>query len=85
MLKLFSIFLIISSVTIFANEGYELVKELNLNPASKVKRQWNRVFKREVKMKEYGIDKLTSEQKEVLKEYLLDHAADSDHPEKAGI
>ena len=36
-------------------------------------------------MKKYGIDKLSSEDKDALKAYLVDHAADSDSPEAAGM
>jgi hypothetical protein len=36
-------------------------------------------------MKKYGIDKLSDSDKALLKEYLMNHAADSDNPEAAGI
>jgi len=36
-------------------------------------------------MKKYGIDKLSKTQQIQLKKYLLDHAADSDHPTVAGM
>lgn len=83
---LFLIFTFLLNLTpIYANSGYEIAKMLELSPASKVKRQWIRVFSKERKMIEYGIDDLTESEKRVLKEYLLSHAADSNHPEKAGF
>ena len=69
----------------FANEGRELAIKLHLNASSKAIRQWQRVFKKKRKMKRYGIDKLSPQEREALKEYLLNHAADSDHPEAAGL
>ena len=65
--------------------GKEIAKKLGINPSSKAIKQWERVFKKERKMKKYGIDKLSAADKEALKKYVLDHAADSDHPEAAGI
>jgi len=69
----------------FAGEGRDLAIKLHLNAGSKAIRQWQRVFKKTRKMKRYGIDKLSPSQRETLKEYLLNHAADSDHPEAAGL
>ena len=78
----FSLMLI---ATLAAANGKILAKELGIDPSSKAIRQWERVFKKERKMKKLGIDKLTDAQKDELKRYLIDHAADSDHPEAAGI
>jgi len=63
----------------------DIAKELNLIPGKKAIIQWERVFKSERKMKKYGIDKLTKLEQKELKEYLLNHAADSDHPTVAGM
>jgi hypothetical protein len=62
----------------------ETAKALHLIPGKKAIIQWERVFKSERKMKKYGINKLSTKEKEALKKYLLDHAADSDHPTVAG-
>jgi len=47
-------------------------------------RQWERIFKSDRKMKRYGIDGLSDEDKKMLKKYLIGHSADSDAPELAG-
>jgi len=70
--------------SLLATTPEEIVKRLSLNPATKVIMQWERVFKSKRKMKRYKIDKLTDEEKKILKEYLLSHAADSDKPKFAG-
>jgi len=62
-----------------------IAKELHLVAGKKAIIQWERVFKSERKMKKYGIDKLSKTQQIQLKKYLLDHAADSDHPTVAGM
>jgi len=73
----------------FANanniKSIELAKSLNLSAGSKAIVQWERVFKSERKMKRYKIDTLTLQQKNALKEYLIEHAIDSDKPTIAGI
>jgi len=69
----------------FSSTGKELAVKLHLSAGSKAIRQWQRVFKKERKMKRYGINKLSPSDKEALKEYLVNHAADSDHPEAAGL
>ena len=61
-----------------------LAKKLDLNPASKAIKQWERVFKSQRKMKRYGIDKLNQKERKVLEIYLENHAADSETPEFAG-
>ena len=64
--------------------GKEIAKSLGINPSSKAIKQWEKVFKKERKMKKLGIDKLSDSDKAELKKYLINHAADSDHPEAAG-
>jgi flagellar biosynthesis protein FliP len=73
------------SVFLFAKTGKEIAKDLKINPSVKAISQWKRLFKKMKKMKKYGIDKLSEEDKSKLKEYLLNHAADSDQPESAGF
>lgn len=65
--------------------GEELAVKLGIDPASKAMKQWERVFTKQRYMVRLGIDKLTDEEKEILKEYLFDHAADSDRPTAAGL
>ena len=78
------IMLCIMAIMAYAN-GKDIAKSLGLDPSSKAIKQWERVFKKDRKMKKYSIDKLSKAEKEDLKKYLTDHAADSDHPEAAGI
>ena len=69
----------------FAASGKELATKLALSASSKAGKQWKRVFKSKRKLKRYGIDKLNDDEKNILKQYLINHAADSDAPEAAGI
>jgi ABC-type metal ion transport system substrate-binding protein len=85
MKKLFAIVTLLLAVTLFASSGKELANKLGISAASKASSQWNRVFKKTRKMKKYGIDKLSDADKSTLKTYLVDHAADSDAPEAAGM
>ena len=64
--------------------GKEVAKSLGIDPSSKAIKQWEKVFKKEHKMKKLGIDKLSDADKVELEKYLIDHAADSDHPAAAG-
>lgn len=82
-IRIFIAFIAVTSM-LYAN-GKESAKDLGLNPSSKAIKQWQRVFKKERKMKKLGIDKLSAADKKALEQYLENHAADSDHPEAAGI
>jgi len=82
-MKIFLAFIFLFSL-IYA-DGRSIARKLGLDPSSKAIKQWERVFKSKRKMKKYGIDKLSEKEKEELKEYLINHAADSDHPEAAGM
>ncbi|NPA28888.1 MAG: hypothetical protein GXO33_01745 [Epsilonproteobacteria bacterium] len=64
--------------------GEALARMLHLSAGSKAMIQWERVFKSERKMKRYGIDRLSEEEKKRLKRYLINHAVDSDQPTVAG-
>jgi len=70
-----------------ANEDMarNLVYKLSLSAGSKAVKQWERIFTSMKKMKRYKIDQLDSNEREVLKDYLIDHAIDSDQPTVAGI
>jgi len=84
--KYLILFLILLNLTLEADtinaEG--IAYKLKLSAGSKAIVQWERVFKSERKMKRYKIDKLTSQQQDLLKEYLINHAIDSDQPTVAG-
>lgn len=79
------IFLLSFVITLSFASGKDLAKSLGLNPSSKAIKQWERVFDKDGKMEKYGINKLSDADKEVLKKYLMNHAADSDQPAAAGI
>jgi len=83
-IKIIVVFLLFLFSNLFALNPEILVKKLSLNPASKAMMQWERVFKSERKMRRYKLNLLTENEKRVLKEYLLSHAADSDKPKFAG-
>ena len=87
MKQLFKLLLVFSFLTLplFANSGKDIAKQLSLSASSKASSQWDRVFQKDRKMKKLGIDKLSDADKIALKEYLTNHAADSDTPEAAGI
>jgi len=76
--------IVISSISLHAS-ALDIAKKLHLVAGKKAIIQWERVFKSDRKMKKYGIDKLSKKEQELLKNYLLDHAADSDHPTVAGM
>ena len=63
----------------------QLTKSLNIFAGSKAIVQWERVFQSERKMKRYKINTLSSEDKDILKKYLIKHAIDSDQPIMAGV
>lgn len=48
-------------------------------------KQWERVFSSPEKASAAGIDKLSDAEKSALQSYLTSHAADSAHPEAAGL
>lgn len=86
MKKVFTALLILSvSVSLYAAGGKDLAKSLKLDASSKAIKQWERIFENDGKMASMGIDKLNNADKEALKSYLTSHAADSDHPEAAGL
>lgn len=84
MLKSLLALLMLTSI-LFAKTGEEFSKELGLNPASKAQRQWVRIFEKDRKMKKYGIDKLSDDDKKILLNYLKAHSADSDSPTVPGL
>ena len=63
----------------------DVCKQMNLVPASKAIVQWERVFSSEARKKRYHIDQLSPEVQELLKEYLIEHAADSSQPIVPGL
>jgi hypothetical protein len=80
------ILLFMSIYLLYANEidAVNLVKKLSLSAGSKAIVQWERIFKSSHKMQKYKINTLNTKEQELLKEYLIDHAIDSDQPTIAG-
>jgi hypothetical protein len=85
MRKLVSVLVLLFAINAFASNGKMIANQLGLSASSKASIQWKRIFDRKRKMKRYGIDKLSDEDKASLLEYLVSHAADSDTPEAAGM
>ena len=86
MKKGFVAFLMITvALSAFAAGGKDLATKLKLDASSKAIKQWERIFGDDGKMGAMGIDKLSSGDQDALKKYLTSHAADSDHPEAAGL
>jgi len=85
--KTFLILTFIFYSNLYANEdaAKTMVHKLSLSAGSKAIKQWERIFSSIKKMKRYKIDTLNSGEKEILKEYLINHAIDSDQPTVAGI
>ena len=80
------IFILFTNVYGDKNNSMEHVcSELNLIPASKAIVQWERVFSSEKRMHRYHIDQLSPNVQLLLKEYLINHAADSSQPMVPGL
>jgi hypothetical protein len=62
-----------------------LAHSLNLSAGSKAIIQWERIFSSPRKLKRYKLDKLDPKTRAALKEYLINHAVDSDQPTVAGV
>jgi len=54
-------------------------------PASKAVIQWERIFSSDKRKKRYKIDQLTPVVQQQLKNYLIQHAADSSQPMVPGL
>ena len=86
MSRLLVFLLLFLSLTLKANgmSVEMLAKSLHLSAGTKAIIQWERVFKSKRKMKKYKIDTLSIDEQKKLKEYLIEHAIDSDKPMVAG-
>ncbi len=72
------------AVSSFAASGKDLANKLHLSAGDKAMKQWERMFSNPAKLAEIGADKLSGGDQSALKAYLMDNAADSDHPAAAG-
>lgn len=81
-------FITVITVLLFAvsalADGKATAKKLGLEASGRASKQWERVFGNPEKIKEIGADKLAPSELAELKKYLIDHAADSDHPSVPG-
>jgi hypothetical protein len=82
-LLIIAYFVLFTSIN--ASDISMLAKSLNLYPGTKASVQWERIFSSERKQKKYSIDTLTKQQKEDLRAYLVQYAADSDQPIVPGL
>ena len=86
MLRKVFVFLLFFSISdAITIKGGDLSKKLGLIPGTKASIQWKRIFTNERKLKRYGLDKLSKEEKQLLQEYLINHAADSPRPIVPGL
>jgi len=82
--KYLIVFVIPITLFSYTLSGKALADKLGLNASSKAMIQWERVFKNERKIKRYKIDILSANEQRALKDYLINHAIDSDYPTVAG-
>lgn len=66
-------------------EVANLANELNLFAGTKATAQWERIFSSTRRMKDYSLDTLPSDKLNKLKNYLIEHAADSNQPIVPGL
>ncbi|NWF66196.1 MAG: hypothetical protein HXX81_01880 [Campylobacterales bacterium] len=67
------------------SQGKEIAEKFGLSAGLKASVQWQRIFSDKEKLKNYKLDILDDKQLQYLKEYLISHAADSDHPMVPGL
>ncbi len=80
-LIIFSLFF----TTLNAYQIEQLAYDLKLHAGTKATIQWERIFSSPRHMKRYKIDHLSQEIRDELKEYLIQHAADSEQPMIPGL
>ncbi len=80
-----ALLLCIAHANVLPQQGEALSKKYRLIPGSKAVIQWKRIFQNERRLKKYGLDKLSKEQREALRDYLVEHAADSPRPIVPGL
>jgi hypothetical protein len=66
------------TTTLFSySKGYELCKKLKLKPQTKASKQWERILSNSNNLSSIGASQLSDDELELLKEYLVEYAADS--------
>jgi len=79
-MRLLLISVFVANVAFSADVGECIAKKLDLVPSSKNIKRWTKVFSKTKKMRRYGIDKLSKDEKKALKDYLISHASNSKNP-----
>ena len=72
-------------VNISADEIQDLAQELNLYGGTKASIQWERVFSSQRRLERYKLNHLSKKKQDALKNYLIQHAADSEQPIVPGL
>jgi len=62
-----------------------LAKDLKLYAGTKASVQWERVFSSQRRMQKYMVHNLDEDVRHKLKNYLIEHAADSEQPIVPGL
>lgn len=89
---------LLAAPTVQAADGRDLTKSKckschtqgsaggTMTPLSKTQNQWERFFKkaRHEKQAPGALKDISAEELELIRQYLIDHAADSPHPETCG-
>jgi len=85
--KIKVIILIITFIVInlHGSEAQKLAKEFQLYAGTKASIQWERIFSSQRHLKKYKLNSLSELELHQLKKYLIQHAADSDHPIVPGL
>ena len=84
-LKSIFLFLFLFSTNALAVDIDEVALELKLYAGTKASIQWKRVFSSQRKLRKYNLDKLSENTRNKLKNYLINHAADSEQPIVPGL
>ena len=85
MLLLF-IFIIYTFATPLSAQAIpKLASDLGLYGGMKASIQWERIFSSQKRLKKYNLDTLQNDVQKALKNYLIQHAADSEQPIVPGL
>ena len=80
-----ALFVCFTTASASQEEAVELAKKLQLVPGTKASIQWKRIFTSKPRRKRYGLDTLSEQQFQLLRRYLIEHAADSPKPIVPGL
>jgi hypothetical protein len=79
------LFLYLTSTAIYASNIEKLANKLELKAGTKASVQWERIFSSPRHLQKYNLDSLSQQARDELRVYLLQHAADSEHPIVPGL